>query len=94
MSREPSFWMKTIATLVGGLFATGLAGIVNISLSTARKVDVLIDRPIPVPLSQYESDMRQLKSEISTIKEEGTATKERVKAIENRQVESLNKYRK
>ena len=86
--------VKTLVGIVAFLFGSGIVGLTNISISTARKVDVLIDRPIPVPLSQYESDMRQLKAEISTIKEEGTTTKDRIKAIESRQVESLNKYRK
>lgn len=86
VSGEPSFLVKTIASIVATLGTAGILALTGLGVSTARKVDVLIDRPAPVPLSQYESDMRQLKEEIA-------ATKARVKTIEDRQLESLNKYK-
>jgi hypothetical protein len=86
LSAEPSFFVKVAVGIFASLITTGFVWITGISVSTARKVDVLVERPAPVPLSQYESDMRQIKDQIAT-------TNSRVSAIETRQVETINKYR-
>jgi hypothetical protein len=70
------------ATMAAALCTTGIVWIASISVSTASKVDVLLDRPPPVPLYQYEKDMLQLKQEVSD-------TKQRVTAIEQRQLDGL-----
>ena len=85
LTAEPSFFVKVTVSIFASLVTTGIVWITGLSVSTARKMDVLIERPAPVPLSQYESDMRQLKEQISM-------TTSRVTAIETRQVETLNKY--
>lgn len=85
MNAEPSFWVKTLVGIFASLITVGIVWITSISVSTARKVDVLVERPAPVPLSQYTSDMIQLKEQLA-------ATNTRVKAIEDRQVSTINKY--
>lgn len=62
-------WVFGIAAT---LVTLGIVWIANVSVSTAGKVDRLLDRPPSVPVQQYESDMQQLK--------------DRVRAIEQRQV--------
>jgi hypothetical protein len=64
-------WVFGIAAT---LVTLGIVWIANVSVSTAAKVDRLLDRPPSVPVHQYENDMQQLK--------------ERVKAIEQRQLAS------
>lgn len=62
-------WVFGIAAT---LVTLGIVWIANVSVSTAAKVDRLLDRPPSVPVQQYENDMNQLK--------------ERVQAIEQRQL--------
>lgn len=68
------------ATIVAALCTTGIVWIASISVSTASKVDVLLARPEPVPLRQYDQDMLHLNGEMSE-------TKRRVTAIEQRQLD-------
>lgn len=68
------------ATIVAALCTTGIVWIASISVSTASKVDVLLSRPEPVPLRQYDQDMLHLNGEMSE-------TKRRVTAIEQRQLD-------
>lgn len=70
--------------IAASLVTVGIVWIASISVSTARKVDVLLDRPQPIPVYQYETDMRVLKDDVS-------ATKQRITAIENRQLEGLSR---
>lgn len=80
------FWLSMLrvaagiaATIAAALCTTGIVWIASISVSTASKVDVLLARPEPVPLRQYDKDMLQLNGEMSE-------TKRRVTAIEQRQL--------
>lgn len=68
--------------VAASLVTVGIVWIASISVSTARKVDVLLDRPQPIPVYQYETDMRVLKDDVA-------ATKLRITSIENRQLESI-----
>lgn len=79
-------FFQWLAGITGVLVATGIIWIAQVSVSTARKVDVLLDRPTPVPMSQYSSDREQTMQSLRTIDL-------RVKAIEDRQIETLMKYR-
>lgn len=59
-------WVFGIAAT---LVTLGIVWIANISVSTAGKVDRLLDRPPSVPVQQYESDMHQLKERVKLIEE-------------------------
>lgn len=69
-----------VATVVAGVLTTGIVWIISVSVSTASKVDVLLDRPPPVPLSQYQEDMSDLKRDVDEIDQ-------RVSDIERKQLE-------
>lgn len=59
-------WVFGIAAT---LVTLGIVWIANISVSTAGKVDRLLDRPPSVPAQQYEKDMEQLKERVKAIEE-------------------------
>lgn len=94
MIREPSFGMKTLASIVATLGTAGMIGLVNMSISNARKLDVLVERPPSVSQAQYEGDMKQIKSELQKVKEDGALTQQQVAEIKRQQTETLNQYRK
>lgn len=82
------FWISVlkvsagiVATIVAALCTTGIVWIASISVSTAAKVDVLLSRPEPVPLKQYDKDMLLLSGDL-------IETKRRITAIEQHQVGS------
>jgi hypothetical protein len=74
-------WVFGIAAT---LVTLGIVWIANVSVSTASKVDVLIDRPEPVPRWQYESDVKQIKDDLKD-------TQSRVTAVETLQKEGINR---
>lgn len=79
-----SVFFQWVCGVAASLVTIGIVWVANISVSTARKVDVLIDRPESVPRSQYESDVRQIKDDLND-------TRNRVTAVETRQIEAIQR---
>lgn len=77
-----SVFFQWICGIAASLVTVGIVWMASISVSTARKVDVLIDRPESVPRWQYENDVRQIKEDLND-------TKSRVTAVEQRQIEGI-----
>jgi hypothetical protein len=77
-----SFFLKCLFGVATSLITIGIVWITGISVSTARKVDVLLDRPEPVPRWQYENDARQIKEDLND-------TQRRVTAVEQRQLDAI-----
>lgn len=59
-------WVFGIAAT---LVTLGIVWIANVSVSTAAKVDRLLDRPPSVPAQQYENEMKQLKDRVQAIEQ-------------------------
>ena len=81
-----SIFFQWVCGVAASLVTIGIVWVAGISVSTARKVDVLLDRPEPVPRSQYEPDIRQIKEDLKE-------TKGRVTAVERRQIEGIARGR-
>lgn len=79
-----SVFFQWVCGVAASLVTIGIVWVANISVSTARKVDVLIDRPESVPRWQYESDVKQIKDDLND-------TKSRVNAVETRQIEAIQR---
>lgn len=79
-----SIFFQWVCGVAASLVTIGIVWVANISVSTARKVDVLIDRPESVSRWQYESDIRQIKDDLND-------TKGRVTAVERRQIEAIQR---
>lgn len=79
-----SIFFQWVCGVAASLVTMGIVWMASISVSTARKVDVLIDRPEPVPRWQYESDVRQIKEDLKD-------TQSRVTAVETLQKEGINR---
>ncbi len=77
-----SIFFQWVCGVAASLVTISIVWVAGISVSTARKVDVLLDRPEPVPRWQYENDMRQIKEDLND-------TKSRVTAVERRQIEGI-----
>lgn len=81
-----SIFFQWVCGVAASLVTIGIVWVAGISVSTARKVDVLLDRPEPVPRWQYENDMRQIKDDLND-------TKSRMTAVERRQIEGIARGR-
>ncbi len=77
-----SIFFQWVCGVTASLVTIGIVWMASISVSTARKVDVLIDRPESVPRWQYENDVRQIKEDLND-------TKRRVTAVEERQIRTI-----
>ncbi len=77
-----SIFFQWFCGISASLVTIGIVWVAGISVSTARKVDVLLDRPEPVPRWQYENDARQIKEDLND-------TQRRVTAVEQRQIEGI-----
>ena len=78
-------FVKWLYGIAASLVTIGIVSIATTTVSTANKVDVLLDRPMPVPVQQYENDMRQLKEKMAS-------TEARVDRIEQRQLDSIARH--
>lgn len=58
-------WFYGVASLLVG---SGIVWLVSVADSTARKVDVLLSRPMPVSMEQYKSDQAQIQRQIDELK--------------------------
>jgi hypothetical protein len=79
-----SIFFQWICGVAASLVTMGIVWMASISVSTARKVDVLIDRPEPVPRWQYENDVRQIKEDLKD-------TQKRVATVEERQRDTIGR---
>lgn len=79
-----SVFFQWICGVAASLVTIGIVWVANVTVSTARKVDVLIDRPEPVPRWQYENDVKQIKDDLKD-------TQSRVTAVEQRQINSIGR---
>lgn len=79
-----SIFFQWVCGVAASLVTVGIVWVASISVSTARKVDVLLDRPEPVPRWQYENDARQIKEDLND-------TQRRVTAVEQRQLDALGR---
>lgn len=79
-----SIFFQWVCGVAASLVTIGIVWVAGISVSTARKVDVLLDRPESVPRWQYENDARQIKDDLND-------TKKRVTAVEMRQIEGITR---
>jgi hypothetical protein len=77
-----SFFLQWFFGIAASLVTVGIVWVAGISVSTARKVDVLLDRPESVPRWQYENDARQIKEDLND-------TQRRVTAVEQRQLDAI-----
>jgi hypothetical protein len=79
-----SIFFQWVCGVAASLVTCGIVWVASISVSTARKVDVLLDRPEPVPRWQYENDAKQIKEDLND-------TKHRVSAVEQRQLDAIGR---
>jgi hypothetical protein len=79
-----SVFFQWVCGVAASLVTIGIVWVAGISVSTARKVDVLLDRPEPVPRWQYENDARQIKDDLND-------TQKRLTAVEQRQLDAIGR---
>jgi hypothetical protein len=79
-----SIFFQWVCGVAASLVTCGIVWVASISVSTARKVDVLLDRPEPVPRWQYENDVRQIKEDLKD-------TQKRVTTVEERQRDNIGR---
>lgn len=71
-----------LAVIGGGLVTAGLIWLISTSNNVDKQVGILLARPIPVSKEQYDSDLSEIKREMSTIKND-------VKDIQIKQAEGI-----